>query len=63
MRLFFWLQASYCVIGIGFFVNDLFGKISMGTAMIRAFIWPYAQWPLMKLQALRALKPVLALFQ
>ena len=57
------IQAFYCLSGIGFFVQDLFAKKPMGQAMIDAFIWPYAQWPLIKHQALVGLKPILALLQ
>jgi hypothetical protein len=40
----FWtIQAFYCLSGIGFFIQDLFAKVPMGDAMVRAFIWPYAQ--------------------
>lgn len=40
----FWaIQAFYCISGIGFFIQDLFDKVPQGDAMIRAFIWPYAQ--------------------
>ena len=46
------IQAFYCMCGIGFFVKDLFEKVEMTKAMIRAFIWPYAQWPFIKQQAL-----------
>jgi hypothetical protein len=56
--------------GIGFFVKDLFNKVPMGDGMIRAFIWPYAQWPYIKATALQGLqpamnllKPVIAVFQ
>jgi len=57
----FLLQAFYCITGILFFVRDLFAKVPMGQAMVRAFIWPYAQWPLIRDQAMIALQPVLAL--
>ena len=30
----------------------------MGQGMINAFIWPYAQWPFIKIQALQMLAPV-----
>jgi hypothetical protein len=42
----FWLiQAFYCLSGIGFFIQDMmYDKVPMGDAMVRAFIWPYAQW-------------------
>ena len=40
----FWtIQAFYCLSGIGFFIQDLFAEVTMGDAMVRAFIWPYAQ--------------------
>jgi len=52
MRKFMLLQAFYCITGILFFVRDLFAKVPMGKAMLNAFIWPYAQWPLMKAYAL-----------
>ncbi len=40
----FWaIQAFYCISGIGFFIQDLFDRVPQGDAMIRAFIWPYAQ--------------------
>jgi len=40
----FWvIQAFYCISGIGFFIQDLFERVSQGDAIIRAFIWPYAQ--------------------
>lgn len=41
----FWtIQAFYCLSGIGLFIQDLFANVPMGDAMVRAFIWPYAQW-------------------
>lgn len=49
--------------GIGFFVKDLFDKVPMGQGMMRAFIWPYAQWPFIKLRALEFQQPVLSVFQ
>jgi hypothetical protein len=43
------IQAAYAVTGILFFVRDLMvEKVPMGKAMVNAFIWPYAQFPLMK---------------
>lgn len=40
----FWaIQAFYCLSGIGFFIQDLFDRVPQGAAMVRAFIWPYAQ--------------------
>ena len=59
----FLLQAFYCICGIAFFVRDLFAKVPMGEGMVRAFIWPYAQWPFIKYQALVILDPVLQLIQ
>jgi hypothetical protein len=48
------LQAVYAVTGILFFVRDLMvEKVPMGKAMVNAFIWPYAQWPMMKAQAVQ----------
>jgi|GEM_PF-7038485 len=61
MGKFFWIQAMYCITGILFFVKDLFSKVPMGKAMINAFIWPYAQWPMIKATALESLQPVLKL--
>ena len=45
------------------FVKDLFDKVPMGQGMVRAFIWPYAQWPFIKHKVLESLDPVLGLFQ
>jgi len=59
----FLLQAFYCITGIAFFVRDLFSKVPMGQGMIRAFLWPYAQWPYIKFQALTLLEPVLRALQ
>jgi hypothetical protein len=61
MGKFFWIQTFYCICGVLFFVQDLFAKVPMGQAMLRAFIWPYAQWPQIKATALKGLAPVLAL--
>ena len=55
------LQAFYCITGILFFVKDLFAKVPMGEAMIHAFIWPYAQWVLIKTQAMHMLESVMRL--
>jgi hypothetical protein len=63
VRKLVWLQAFYCIVGILFYVRDLFAKVPMGEAMKRAFIWPYAQWPLMKYQALKMLQPIAGLFE
>lgn len=59
----FWIQGFYCVTGILFYVRDLFAQVPMGKAMERAFIWPYAQWPVIKFYALEMLNPILKLFQ
>jgi hypothetical protein len=53
------IQAFYCIVGILFFVRDLFAKVPMGEGMMRAFIWPYAQWPFMREQALHMAQPLL----
>ncbi len=43
------IQASYAVTGILFFVRDLMvERVPMGKAMVNAFIWPYAQFQIMK---------------
>jgi hypothetical protein len=44
MSKWFLIQAVYCITGVLFFIQDLFAKVPMGTAMLNAFIWPYAQW-------------------
>ena len=56
------LQAMYCITGILFFVRDLFAKVPMGDAMINAFIWPYAQWVVLKFYALQMAAPVMKYF-
>ena len=61
MGKFMLLQAFYCITGILFFVKDLFAKVPMGEAMINAFIWPYAQWLLIKAYGLQMLAPVMNL--
>ena len=61
MGRFFILQAAYCITGILFFVRDLFNKVPMGEGMIRAFLWPYAQWSVMKVYVLGHLQPLLQL--
>jgi hypothetical protein len=63
MRKLFWIQAFYCVTGILFYVRDLFAHVPMGEAMKNAFIWPYAQWPVMKVYALKMLEPVMNLIK
>jgi len=62
-RLFFFVQSFYAMSGIGFFVKDLFEKVPMGQGMVRAFIWPYAQWPFIKYKVLEFLRPLLDMFQ
>ena len=59
MGKFVLIQAFYSIVGILFFVRDLFAKVPMGQGMVNAFIWPYAQWPLIHDQALRLAEPVL----
>ena len=54
MGKFAMLQAIYSITGILFFVRDLYNHVPMGQGMINAVIWPYAQWPVMKV-----LEPVL----
>ncbi|TAL04557.1 MAG: hypothetical protein EPO08_01075 [Rhodospirillaceae bacterium] len=53
MSKFALIQACYCITGILFFVRDLFAKVPMGVAMVHAFIWPYAQWLVIKSFALQ----------
>ena len=45
--------------GCLFFVRDLYNKVPMDEGMVNAFIWPYAQWPVMKVYAMQMLEPVL----
>jgi hypothetical protein len=59
MSKFVLLQAFYTITGIMFFVRDLYNKVPMGKGMVNAFIWPYAQWPFIKVQALHLLDPVM----
>ena len=33
----------------------------MREGIVRAFIWPYTQWPVMKVYALQILDPILGL--
>jgi len=54
------IQALYCITGILFFVKDLFEKVPMGKGMVNAFIWPYAQWLVIKATALTSLAPVIS---
>jgi hypothetical protein len=61
MSKFMLLQAVYCVTGILFFVRDLFARVPMGVAMLHAFIWPYAQWLLIKAYALQGAAQVINL--
>lgn len=57
------LQAFYCIVGICFFVKDLFEKVPLGNGMVRAFIWPYAQWPFIHRQGLELIEPILKMIQ
>jgi hypothetical protein len=57
------LQGFYTIPGILFFVRDLFNNVPMEKGMVNAFIWPYAQWPVIKTYALQMLDPVLKLAQ
>lgn len=59
MSKLFLLQAMYCITGILFFVRDLYNKVPMGTGIINAFIWPYAQFQVMKAYAIETLAPVI----
>jgi hypothetical protein len=61
MSKFMLLQAAYCVTGILFFVRDLLARIPMGVAMLHAFIWPYAQWMLIKAYAVQYFYHLLSL--
>lgn len=60
MSKFVIIQAFYCIVGILFFVRDLFAHVEMGPAMIHAFIWPYAQYALIKAQALTTYAQVMS---
>ncbi len=53
------IQAFYCIVGVLFFVRDLYARVDMGKAMVNAFIWPYAQWQVLHDAALRFAQPVL----
>lgn len=53
------IQAFYCICGLGFFVKDLYANVPMGAGMVRAFIWPYAQWPFIHDRALQMAQPLL----
>lgn len=57
------IQAFYCIVGILFYVRDLFANVPMGEGMKRAFIWPYAQWPVIKFYLMKMLDPVMGLIQ
>ena len=57
------LQAFYAITGILFFVRDLYSKVEMSKAMINAFIWPYAQWPVMKAYAMQMFGSITTAFQ
>lgn len=55
------LQAVYAVTGILFFVRDLMvEKAPMDKAMVNAFIWPYAQFELMKAKVMMAAHSAMA---
>lgn len=58
------IQAVYAVTGILFFVRDLMvNKVPMGKAMVNAFIWPYAQFQIMKATVLGWINTALAMIQ
>ncbi len=58
------LQAVYAVTGIMFFVRDLMvERTPMDKAMINAFIWPYAQFQLMKVHILMWINSALAMIR
>ena len=61
MSKFFLAQAFYCITGIGFFVRDMFAHVPMADAMINAFIWPYAQWMVIKSYVLTLVDKVMTL--
>ena len=63
MGKFVLLQAFYCIVGCLFFVRDLYNKVPMDEGMVNAFIWPYSQWPVMKVYAMQMLEPVLKVFE
>jgi hypothetical protein len=63
MGKFVLLQAFYCITGCLFFVRDLYNKVPMDKGIVNAFIWPYAQWPVMKMYALEMLEPVILTVQ
>ncbi|MCC6914252.1 MAG: hypothetical protein AB7H70_08635 [Rhodospirillaceae bacterium] len=58
------LQAVYAVTGIMFFVRDLMvERTPMDKAMINAFIWPYAQFQVMKVTIMTWIDSALAMIQ
>lgn len=58
------LQAVYAVTGIMFFVRDLMvERTPMDKAMINAFIWPYAQFEVMKVQIMTWIGSAMAAIQ
>ncbi len=58
------IQATYAVTGILFFVRDLMVvRAPMDKAMINAFIWPYAQFEVMKAYVLNWLNTALSAIQ
>jgi hypothetical protein len=54
------LQSFYCLCGVGFFIRDLNTNVPMQTAMIHAFIWPYAQWMLIESTVRDVAAPLIA---
>lgn len=58
------LQAVYAVTGIMFFVRDLMvERTPMDKAMINAFIWPYAQFEVMKVHVMTWIGSAMAAIQ
>lgn len=58
------IQAVYAVTGILFFVRDLMvAKVPMAKAMINAFIWPYAQFQVMKAYVMAWLNTAMSVIQ
>lgn len=57
------IQAAYCITGILFFVRDLYARVPMGKAIVNAFLWPYAQWQIMKEKVLAWVSMGLSLIQ
>ena len=63
MGRFMLLQSMYAVTGVLFFVRDLFHSVPMNDGIVNAFIWPYAQWPVIKAAVFQMLDPVIAAVQ